>query len=45
MGGETRIAELNRIGTNFAALSEREIEGLHAHACWQVHAMRALYWD
>lgn len=45
MGGAARIAELNRVGTNFAALSIRDIEGLLAHARWQVHAMRLLYWD
>jgi len=45
MGGDARVAELNRISTNFAALSNRDIEDLHAHARWQVHAMRALYWD
>jgi predicted acylesterase/phospholipase RssA len=45
MGGDERVAELNRISTSFAALSNRDIEGLHAHAHWQVHAMRALYWD
>ena len=45
MGGDPRVAELNRISTNFAALSNRDIDGLHAHAHWQVHAMRALYWD
>ncbi len=45
MGGDARVAELNGISTNFAALSNRDIEGLHAHARWQVHAMRALYWD
>ena len=45
MGGDARIAELNRVGTHFSALSEQEIDGLHAHALWQVHVMRALYWD
>lgn len=44
MGGDARIAELNRIGTHFMALPAKEIEGLHAHARWQVHAVSALYW-
>jgi predicted acylesterase/phospholipase RssA len=45
MGGDARIAELNQIGTHFSALRRRDIEGLREHARWQVHAMRALYWD
>jgi NTE family protein len=45
MGGGARIAELNRIGTHFTALASRDIEDLYAHARWQVHATRALYWD
>jgi len=44
MGGDARIAELNRVSTSFAALSNRDIEGLHAQARWQVHATSALYW-
>lgn len=43
LGGDARIEELNRISTHFTALSKHEIEDLAAHACWQVHAMRALY--
>lgn len=45
MGGDFRIDQLNRVRTNFTALSKQDIEGLNAHACWQVHAMRALYCD
>jgi hypothetical protein len=45
MGGDARIAELNRIGTHFTALSASDIEQLHEHARWQVHAVSALYWD
>jgi hypothetical protein len=45
MGGDARIAELNRIGTHFSAMSRRDLQGLHDHALWQVHAMKALYWD
>jgi hypothetical protein len=45
LGGDARIAELNRIGTHFTALPIKDIDCLHAHARWQVHAMRALYWD
>ena len=45
MGGDARIRQLNCVGTQFTALSEQDLEGLKAHARWQVHAMRALYWD
>jgi len=45
MGGDARIGQLNRIGTHFTALPTRDIEALYAHARWQVHATRALYWD
>ena len=45
MGGDPRINELNGISTQFTALSKRDIEDLSAHACWQVHAMHAIYWD
>jgi predicted acylesterase/phospholipase RssA len=45
MGGDARIAELNCISTSFACLLERDIADLNAHALWQVHAMRAIYWD
>ncbi len=45
IGGDARVGQLNRIGTHFGALSARDIEDLAAHACWQVHIMRALYWD
>jgi hypothetical protein len=45
MGGDARIVELNKIGTHFSALRRCDIEGLREHARWQVHAMRALYWD
>jgi len=44
MGGDARIADLNRIGTHFTALSLPDIQGLYEHARWQVHAMHALYW-
>ena len=44
MGGDARIAELNRVSTHFTALSARDIKGLHEHARWQAHAMHALYW-
>jgi predicted acylesterase/phospholipase RssA len=44
MGGDARIAELNRIGTHFSAMRTEEIRGLYEHARWQVHAMHALYW-
>jgi hypothetical protein len=45
MGGEARIAELNRIGTHFTALPIADIEHLQAHARWQIHVLSALYWD
>lgn len=45
MGGDARIQQLNRISTNFTALSKQDIEDLKSHGHWQVHAMRALYWD
>jgi predicted acylesterase/phospholipase RssA len=45
MGGDMRIAQLNRIATHFTALSEQDLADLKAHARWQVHAMRLLYWD
>lgn len=45
MGGDSRIAELNEVPTQFTALSKSNIDALHEHARWQVHAMRALYWD
>jgi predicted acylesterase/phospholipase RssA len=44
MGGDERVAELNRIGTGFTALSSRDVEGLAQHAAWQVRATHALYW-
>jgi predicted acylesterase/phospholipase RssA len=45
MGGDARIAELNRIGTHFSAMPLNDIKDLHEHARWQVHAGSALYWD
>ena len=45
MGGDARIVQINRIGTHFTALLKGDIEALHSHARWQVHAMRAIYWD
>jgi hypothetical protein len=45
MGGEERIAELNRIGTHFSAMPAQEIQGLYEHGRWQVHAMHAIYWS
>jgi NTE family protein len=45
MGGDVRIDQLNRVGTHFTALRTEDIRSLTAHACWQAHAMRALYWD
>ena len=44
MGGDSRVAELNQVGTHFSALRRADIGGLREHARWQVHAMRALYW-
>jgi hypothetical protein len=45
MGGDARIAELNRINTHFTALGIKDLEGLHEHARWQVRATSVLYWD
>ena len=45
LGGDMRIEQLNRITTHFTALSGQDIEDLKAHARWQVHAARLLYWD
>lgn len=44
MGGDARIAELNRIGTHFSSLPTGDIDALSMHSRWQVHAMHALYW-
>jgi predicted acylesterase/phospholipase RssA len=45
MGGDVRIRELNRVSTHFTALPKRDVDDLKAHACWQVHAMHALFND
>jgi predicted acylesterase/phospholipase RssA len=44
MGGDSKVAELNRIRTHFDALTEPELDALHDHARWQVHALHELYW-
>ena len=45
MGGDTRVAQLNDVATGFTGLSARDVEGLAAHARWQVFALHALYGD
>lgn len=45
LGGDARIDELNRITTGFGRLLRRDIDDLETHARWQVHAMRAVYWN
>ena len=38
-------AKLNAIGTNFTALSAKQLASLAEHAYWQVLATYALYWE
>jgi hypothetical protein len=43
LGGDDRVAELNRIATNFTALRGPDIRDLARHARWQVHLAHAVY--
>lgn len=43
LGGDVRIEKLNRVTTGFTGLDSADVDGLAAHAHWQVHALRALY--
>lgn len=45
LGGDERIKGLYGITTQFTALSDAQVKDLASHARWQVHAMRAIYWD
>ena len=44
LGGDSRIAELNQIGTHFSAIGRNDLVDLQAHARWQVHALHAIFW-
>jgi predicted acylesterase/phospholipase RssA len=45
LGGDRRIDELNQITTGFAKLKTDDIRDLTLHAQWQVHALKAIYWN
>jgi hypothetical protein len=45
LGGDPKIDELNRVATSFAKLKAEAIRDLALHAQWQVHAMKAIYWN
>ena len=44
LGGDSRVAELNRIGTNLTPILEPDLDSLFDHARWQVHALYQIYW-
>jgi hypothetical protein len=33
------------VGTSFKALAAQDLDALHDHALWQVHALKAIYWE
>ena len=33
------------MATTFNALAVQDLDTLHDHALWQVHALKAIYWD
>jgi predicted acylesterase/phospholipase RssA len=45
MGGDSKVAEINRVPTSFGPLGVPEMDALHDHARWQVHALKAVYWE
>lgn len=45
MGGDSKVADVNRIATSFGPLTVPEMDALHDHARWQVHALKAVYWE
>ena len=44
LGGDGRVAELNRIATNLTPIPEPDLDTLFDHARWQVHALHQVYW-
>lgn len=44
LGGSARAGALNRVATQFTALSAADVDALALHAEWQVLATHALYW-
>lgn len=43
LGGDDEVSRLNEVSTSFVALSEQQLDGLDAHAHWQVVLMHRLY--
>jgi predicted acylesterase/phospholipase RssA len=43
-GGRKGVERANAVTTNFTALSSEDLAALFAHARWQVHALKAVYW-
>jgi len=44
-GGRKGVERANAVTTNFTALCSDDLAALFAHARWQVHALKAVYWE
>ena len=45
MGGAQGAERAGAVGTSFKALAAQDLDALHDHALWQVHALKAIYWE
>jgi hypothetical protein len=45
MGGAQGAERAGTVGTSFKALAAQDLDALHDHALWQVHALKAIYWE
>ncbi len=44
LGGDEGASRMNKVATNFTALPRQTVEQLEAHAAWQIHLAREVYW-
>ncbi len=45
LGGLAGVRRANAVATGFSALTPQDLDALRDHALWQVHALKAVYWD